>query len=110
MGDLSGLSQCSEQTLDTNSAPNPTTPRGSWTPRSSNIPKIIDGVHNTYPKLEVTVTPGDTETQGPLFGQWHRFLPVGAHALIRPWALALHLIPQSLEEAIPQGSLTCPRS
>lgn len=38
----SDLSQCAEQTLGVTTATNPITPRGSWTPKSSNIPKTIE--------------------------------------------------------------------
>ena len=37
----SGLGQCPEQTLGTNSTASPTTPRRSSTPRHSNLPRII---------------------------------------------------------------------
>ena len=75
----SSLGWCPEQTLGMNSIASPTTPRGSSTPRHSNMPWIIGSeVRRTKhlpPHQEELEQAGSREPGTPT-NQWYGFLPV----------------------------------
>jgi hypothetical protein len=107
----SGPSLCLKHTLGSNSAPSPTTHRGSSTPKCSNAPRIIgEEATTSAPNTRSKCHQSDPGMQEALSRQWHRFLPIPGGALSRPWALAPHQVPQHPEETQISGVLTCPES